>query len=236
MDAALIRAHADLPALMPFVHLPVQSGADAVLAAMNRGYTADDYLRLAERLRRARPDLALSSDFIVGFPGETETDFSATLRLVREVGFAQSFSFKYSARPGTPAAQMRRQVADSVKDARLQVLQAELEAQAAAFSEALVGTRTRVLLERPGRHPGQLVGRTPWLQLVHVDGAGHEIGDVVAVDIVARHPHSLAGRVVDNLRMGDGVSIRTADGRDGASPLLGRDAADGLDAVTGSPA
>ncbi|MEK0084946.1 tRNA (N6-isopentenyl adenosine(37)-C2)-methylthiotransferase MiaB [Benzoatithermus flavus] len=197
MDADLIRVHGEVPQLMPFLHLPVQSGSDRVLEAMNRKYTADDYRRVVDALRAARPDLALSSDFIVGFPGETEEDFEATLALVRDVGFAQAFSFKYSARPGTPAAGMRKQVAEPVKAERLRVLQELLEAQAASFNAACVGRTLPVLLERPGRHPGQLVGRTPYLQAVHVAaGEGLGIGDLVPVTITECHPHSLAGVTV----------------------------------------
>jgi tRNA-2-methylthio-N6-dimethylallyladenosine synthase len=192
MDAELIGAHRDLPQLMPFLHLPVQSGSDAVLDAMNRGYTAADYRRLVDALRAARPDLALSSDFIVGFPGESDVDFAATMRLIDEVGFAQAFSFKYSARPGTPAAGLRRHVPEAVAAARLQELQARLEDQAAAFNAACVGRTLPVLLERPGRHPGQLVGRSPYLQAVHVTGADLAIGDLVPARILRRNAHSLA--------------------------------------------
>ena len=193
MAADLIAAHRDLPQLMPFLHLPVQSGSDAVLDAMNRGYTADDFRRVVDALRAARPDLALSSDFIVGFPGESDADFAATMRLVEEIGFAQSFSFKYSARPGTPAAGLRRHVPDAVKSERLKELQDLLDAQAAAFNAACVGRTLPVLLERPGRHPGQLVGRSPYLQAVHVTGTGLAIGDLLPVAVVARNAHSLAG-------------------------------------------
>jgi tRNA-2-methylthio-N6-dimethylallyladenosine synthase len=196
MDEELVRAHGEVPQLMPFLHLPVQSGSDAVLEAMNRGYSADGYRRVVDALRRARPDLALSSDFIVGFPGEGDLDFAATLRLVRDVGgFAQAFCFKYSARPGTPAAGLRKQVAEGVKAERLAALQALLEEQAAAFNAGCVGVTLPVLLERPGRHPGQLVGRTPYLQAVHVQGAGLAVGDLVQVTITDRHPHSLSGVV-----------------------------------------
>jgi tRNA-2-methylthio-N6-dimethylallyladenosine synthase len=195
MDEELIRAHGEIPQLMPFLHLPVQSGSDAVLEAMNRGYAADGYRRVVDALRRARPDLALSSDFIVGFPGEGDLDFAATLRLVRDVGFAQAFSFKYSARPGTPAAGLRKQVAQGAKAERLAALQALLEQQAAAFNAGCVGLTLPVLLERRGRHPGQLVGRTPYLQAVHVQGAGLAVGDLVQVTVTDRHPHSLSGVV-----------------------------------------
>jgi tRNA-2-methylthio-N6-dimethylallyladenosine synthase len=184
---------------MPFLHLPVQSGSDAVLEAMNRRYTADDYRRVVDALRAARPDLALSSDFIVGFPGEGEAEFAATLRLIEEVGFAQAFSFKYSPRPGTPAAGMRRQVSERAKAERLAALQVVLDAQASAFNEACLGRRMPVLLEREGRHAGQLVGKSPYLQAVHVEaprGSGVAIGDIVAVEVAAVRSHSLAGTVV----------------------------------------
>jgi tRNA-2-methylthio-N6-dimethylallyladenosine synthase len=192
LGAALIAAHRDVPKLMPFLHLPVQSGSDAVLRAMNRRHTADDFRRTVERLRRARPDIALSSDFIVGFPGESEADFRATLALVEEIGFAQAFSFKYSPRPGTPAATLRGQVKDEVKETRLAELQALLARQSAAFQAATVGRVLPVLLERPGRHPGQLVGRTPYLQAVHVGAPQAQPGDLIEVMITASHAHSLA--------------------------------------------
>ena len=195
VDDELVAAHRDVAELMPFLHLPVQSGSDTVLAAMNRRYAADDFRRVVDRLREARPDLALSSDFIVGFPGESDADFAATLALVREIGFAQSFSFKYSPRPGTPGAAMPRQVKEAVRDARLAELQALLDVQSTEFNRRTVGLTVPVLLERPGRHPGQLVGRTPWLQAVHLDAGGHEIGDMLEVEITACHPHSLAGRL-----------------------------------------
>ncbi len=195
VDDELVAAHRDVAALMPFLHLPVQSGSDTVLAAMNRRYTADDFRRVVGRLREARPDLALSSDFIVGFPGESDADFASTLALVREIGFAQSFSFKYSPRPGTPGVALPRQVKEAVRAARLAELQALLDLQAADFNRRTVGLTVPVLLERPGRHPGQLVGRTPWLQAVHLDADRHEIGDMPEVEITACHPHSLAGRL-----------------------------------------
>jgi len=197
LGAALVAAHREVEKLMPFLHLPVQSGSDAVLRAMNRRHTTDDYRRTVERLRRARPDIALSSDFIVGFPGESERDFRATLALVEEIGFAQAFSFKYSPRPGTPAASMRGQLKDHLKSERLAELQALLARQSAAFQAATVGRILPVLLERPGRHPGQLVGRTPYLQAVHV-AAPHARpgdlipGDLIEVRITASHAHSLA--------------------------------------------
>ncbi|MDF1585363.1 tRNA (N6-isopentenyl adenosine(37)-C2)-methylthiotransferase MiaB [Marinimicrococcus flavescens] len=197
MDEELIRAHGEVPQLMPFLHLPVQSGSDSVLEAMNRKYTAADFLRIVEKLRGQRPDMALSSDFIVGFPGESDEDFAATMRLVEQVGFALSFSFKYSPRPGTPGATMRKQVHEDTKSARLATLQATLDAQARAFNEATVGRVLPVLLERAGRHAGQLVGRTPYLQGVHVEGRGHAIGDLVQVRIDACYPHSLSGTVLE---------------------------------------
>jgi tRNA-2-methylthio-N6-dimethylallyladenosine synthase len=192
LGAELIAAHGEVAKLMPFLHLPVQSGSDRILGAMNRRHSADDYRRTIERLRRARPDIALSSDFIVGFPGESDGDFRATLGLVEEIGFAQAFSFKYSPRPGTPAASMRGQIADRVKTARLAELQALLARQSDAFQQATVGRTLPVLLERPGRHPGQLVGRTPYLQAVHVAAPGAGPGDLIEVLITARHAHSLA--------------------------------------------
>ncbi len=196
VDDALIAAHAELPALMPFLHLPVQSGSDRVLAAMNRRHTADDYRRVVDRLRAARPDLALGSDFIVGFPGEGEEDFAATLALVEAVGFAQAYSFKYSPRPGTPAA-AADQVPEAVKAERLEALQALLKTQQAAFNRATVGRVVPVLFERAGRHPGQLVGRSPYMQAVHAEVAEAALGAVVDVHIAGCHANSLAGVVAE---------------------------------------
>lgn len=193
MDDELIAAHRDVPALMPFLHLPVQSGSDRVLAAMNRRHTAADYLRLVERLRAARPDLALSSDFIVGHPGETEADFEATLALVRAVGFAQAFSFKYSPRLGTPAAGAPGQVADAVRDRRLQDLQALLREQQAAFNARCAGQVLPVLITHPGRRAGQIGGRSPFLQPVHLNGPESLIGTIMPVTIAAAHTNSLTG-------------------------------------------
>ncbi len=195
MDEELIAAHGEVPQLMPFLHLPVQSGSDRILAAMNRRHRLADYRRIVERLRAVRPDMALSSDFIVGFPGEREEDFRATLQLVDEIGFAQAFSFKFSPRPGTPAAALPGQIAEPVKERRLAELQAILETQARSFNAAMVGRRTSVLLERPGRHPGQLVGRTPYMQAAHVTTAEHAIGDLVTVTITQQHSHSLAAEL-----------------------------------------
>ncbi|MGE0503731.1 MAG: tRNA (N6-isopentenyl adenosine(37)-C2)-methylthiotransferase MiaB [Rhizobiaceae bacterium] len=185
MDDALIAAHRDLPSLMPYLHLPVQAGSDRILKAMNRRHTAADYLRLIERIRAARADIAISGDFIVGFPGETEEDFEATLRVVRAVGYAQAYSFKYSPRPGTPGAELGGQVDEAVKDERLSRLQALLAEQQAAFMRSLLGREIDLLIEKPGRKPGQKVGRSPWLQPVIVDESVGEIGDIVRVRITA---------------------------------------------------
>ncbi|HYZ63515.1 MAG TPA: tRNA (N6-isopentenyl adenosine(37)-C2)-methylthiotransferase MiaB [Acetobacteraceae bacterium] len=197
MQDDLIAAHRDQPKLMPFLHLPVQSGSDRVLAAMNRKHNAADYLRLVDRLRAARPDLALSSDFIVGHPGETDADFQATLHLVRRVGFAQAFSFKYSPRPGTPAAAAPNQVPDDVKDARLQELQALLREQQSRFNRDSEGLTLPVLFTGPGRKPGQLSGRSPYLQPVHVSAPLALIGTQTPVRIVVGHPNSLAGSLAE---------------------------------------
>ncbi|HEY0044204.1 MAG TPA: tRNA (N6-isopentenyl adenosine(37)-C2)-methylthiotransferase MiaB [Allosphingosinicella sp.] len=192
MREGLIRAHAEVPSLMPFLHLPVQSGSDRVLKAMNRSHSVQSYLALIERFRAARPDIAVSGDFIVGFPGETDGEFEDTLKIVAAVNYAQAYSFKYSPRPGTPAADMDAQVPAEVMDERLQRLQALLNAQQQAFNQRTVGQRTRVLLERKGKKPGQLIGKTPWLQSVHLETAV-EIGDVVEVEILSAGPNSLAG-------------------------------------------
>ena len=196
MTDGLIAAHRDVEKLMPFLHLPVQSGSDAVLKAMNRSHDRDSYLRLLDRVRVARPDIALSGDFIVGFPGETDADFEATLSLVDAVGYAQAFSFAYSPRPGTPAATMPDQVAPALMSDRLQRLQAAINRDQAAFNAATVGTRCAVLLDRRGKQPGQLLGKTPWLQSVHIIGHA-AIGDLVDVDIVAAGPNSLTGAHVE---------------------------------------
>ncbi|MFO0293863.1 MAG: tRNA (N6-isopentenyl adenosine(37)-C2)-methylthiotransferase MiaB [Rhodospirillales bacterium] len=197
VDDALIAAHGEEPKLMPYLHLPVQSGADRILAAMNRGHDAAHYLRIVERLRAARPDLALSSDFIVGFPGESDADFAATLDLVRAVGFAGAFSFKFSARPGTPAAALDGQIPEPTKDERLQTLQALLREQAEAFNRAMLGRVVPVLVERRGRHPGQAVGRSPWLQAVHFDAPDAPIGSLVMVRLARLGPNSVAGERAD---------------------------------------
>src|SRR5713226_7096267 len=195
VDDELIAAHRDVPQLMPFLHLPVQSGSDRILAAMNRRHTAGQYRRTVERLRHARPDIALSSDFIVGFPGESEADFAATTDLVRDIGYAQAFSFKYSPRPGTPAASAADQISEPVKAERLAILQALLREQQGAFNQSCVGRVLPVLFEKPGRHPGQLVGRSPYLQSVHADAGAARIGEIVPVTIRAALPNSLAGEI-----------------------------------------
>jgi tRNA-2-methylthio-N6-dimethylallyladenosine synthase len=196
MTEGLIAAHGEVEKLMPFLHLPVQSGSDRILKAMNRSHDSASYLRLLERVRAIRPDIALSGDFIVGFPGETDADFEETLSLVRQVGYAQAYSFKYSARPGTPAAEMDNAVSAAVMDERLQRLQAQINADQIAFNQASVGRVTDILLEREGRHAGQLVGKTPWLQSVHVEEASAAIGDMLRVELLSAGPNSLAGRVV----------------------------------------
>jgi tRNA-2-methylthio-N6-dimethylallyladenosine synthase len=195
MTQALMDAHAEVDKLMPFLHLPVQSGSDRILKAMNRSHSRDSYLRIIERIRAARPDIALSGDFIVGFPGETEAEFEQTLSIVHETRYAQCFSFKYSARPGTPAADMDGQIAPELMDERLQRLQAAINEHQLAFNQASVGKRTQILLERKGRLPGQLIGKTPWLQSVHVEATGARIGDLIEVDILSAGPNSLAGAV-----------------------------------------
>lgn len=193
MGDDLIAAHAELPQLMPYLHLPVQAGSDKILKAMNRAHTAESYLRLVEKIRAARPDIAMAGDFIVGFPGERDADFEATLHLVREVGYAGAFSFKYSRRPGTPASALPGQVADEVKEERLARLNALLDEQQRAFNASQAGKVLPVLFERPGRHPGQLSGRSPYLQAVHVDGPDRLIGQIVPVRIETGSKMSLAG-------------------------------------------
>jgi tRNA-2-methylthio-N6-dimethylallyladenosine synthase len=190
----LIAVHAEVDKLMPYLHLPVQSGSDRVLKAMNRSHTADSYLQLLERFRAARPDIALSGDFIVGFPGETEAEFEETLQLVDAVGYAHAFSFMYSPRPGTPAAAMSGQVSREVMEERLQRLQAALGRHQLAFNQASVGTRCAVLVERTGRKPGQWLGKSPWLQSVYFEGQA-AIGDLVEIELAAAGPNSLAGEL-----------------------------------------
>jgi tRNA-2-methylthio-N6-dimethylallyladenosine synthase len=193
MDDELIAAHAEIPQLMPFLHLPVQAGSDRILRAMNRGHGAEHYLRLLQKIRAARPDIAISGDFIVGFPGETETDFEATLELVRQARYASAFSFKYSRRPGTPGAAMPGQVEEPVKAERLAALQALLDEQQRAFNDSLIGRTVPVLFEKPGRRPGQVLGRSPYLQAVHIEGPQHLIGQIVPVTIGAAARNSLTG-------------------------------------------
>jgi len=195
VDDDLIAAHRDVPALMPFLHLPVQSGSDKVLKAMNRRHTAGGYKDVVARLRDAQPDLALSSDFIVGFPGETDRDFEDTMTLVRDVGFVQAYSFKYSPRPGTPAADMPEQVPEDVKSARLRELQDELNRQQIAFNETCVGREMPVLFDRPGGRDGQLVGRSPYMQAVHASLSAEYLGEIVNVMIDRAKPNSLSAVV-----------------------------------------
>ncbi|MFM2237336.1 MAG: tRNA ((37)-C2)-methylthiotransferase MiaB [Pseudomonadota bacterium] len=193
MTEGLIAAHGDVEKLMPFLHLPVQSGSDRILKAMNRSHSRDSYMRILDHVRAVRPDIAFSGDFIVGFPGETEADFKDTLSLVREVGHAQAYSFKYSPRPGTPAADMADQIPMEIMDERLQRLQAQIVADQTAFNDRTVGRTTDVLLERPGKFDDQLIGKSPWLQSVHVLAPDLSIGDIVTVQITDSGPLSLKG-------------------------------------------
>ncbi|PZR91801.1 MAG: tRNA (N6-isopentenyl adenosine(37)-C2)-methylthiotransferase MiaB [Stutzerimonas stutzeri] len=197
MDDELIAAHRDLPQVMPFLHLPVQAGSDRILSAMNRKHTGDEYRRLIDRIRAARPDIALSSDFIVGFPGESDADFEETLRLIADIRFASAYSFKYSPRPGTPAAELSEQVPLAVMDERLHRLQALVEQHRQEFNHAMVGRTVEVLLERTGRHPGQLAGKTPYMQAVQIESATHRIGDRVLALIERAGSNSLFGRAVE---------------------------------------
>lgn len=194
-DAALVAAHGEVPELMPYLHLPVQSGSDRVLQAMNRRHRADDYRRLVDRLRAARPDLALSSDFIVGFPGETDAEFRETLRLVEDVQFAQAYSFKYSPRPGTPAAEMP-QLPEAVKAERLAALQDLLNRQQREFNATFVGSILPVLIDGGGRKTGQMVGRSPYMQAVHLHAPHHLTGSIIEVRIIGSGANSLAGELV----------------------------------------
>lgn len=196
MDDRLVEAHRDLPALMPYLHLPVQSGSDRILKAMNRRHTAAEYIALIERIRAIQPELAISGDFIVGFPGETDQDFEDTMRLIETVGYAQAFSFKYSIRPGTPGAEMDGHVAEAVKSERLERLQALLFRQQREFARTCIGKEIDLLLEKPGRMPGQLVGRSPWLQPVNVDAKTSEIGDIIRVRITDAGPNSLFAEAI----------------------------------------
>jgi len=192
MTDELIAAHGEVEKLMPYLHLPVQSGSNRILKAMNRSHTAEAYLAILEKVREARPDIALSGDFIVGFPGETEEDFTATLNLVDEVGYASAYSFKYSPRPGTPAATMEDQIAPEVMDERLQRLHDRINTHQIAFNRASIGRETGVLIERKGRYPGQMIGKSPWLQSVHVESDATP-GDIVEVTLTSAGPNSMSG-------------------------------------------
>ncbi|MDR3475362.1 MAG: tRNA (N6-isopentenyl adenosine(37)-C2)-methylthiotransferase MiaB [Devosia sp.] len=206
MDDELIEAHRDLDKLMPYLHLPVQSGSDRILKAMNRRHTRADYLRLIERIKTARPDLALSGDFIVGFPGETDAEFEETLSLVREVGYASAYTFKYSSRPGTPGAGLAEQIPEEVKAERLDRLLALTTEQMRAFGRACVGKTLDVLLEKPGRMPGQLGGRSPYLQAVHLDAPAHLLGSIQPVLITGAGNNSISGHIVtDTERTSSGL-------------------------------
>jgi tRNA-2-methylthio-N6-dimethylallyladenosine synthase len=192
MSDALIAAFGEVDKLMPFLHLPVQSGSDRILKAMNRSHSAESYLRTIDKVRAARPDIAISGDFIVGFPGESDEDFTETLSIVDAVGYASAYSFKFSPRPGTPAAAMEGAVDPNVMDERLQRLQEKIAANALAFNRSCIGRDTRILIDRKGRHPGQMIGKSPWLQSVHVE-TGAAIGDMVEVTLVSAGPNSLGG-------------------------------------------
>ena len=196
MDDGLIAAHRDLDKLMPYLHLPVQSGSDRILKAMNRRHTRADYLRMIERIKTARPDMALSGDFIVGFPGETDAEFEETLSIVREVGYASAYTFKYSSRPGTPGAGLPDQIAEDVKAERLDRLLALTTEQMRAFGRSCVGRTLDVLLEKPGRLPGQLGGRSPYLQAVHVEAPAHLLGTIQRVEITGAGNNSISGKIV----------------------------------------
>lgn len=196
MATDLLEAHCSIKALMPNLHLPVQSGSNKILSQMNRRHTVDDYLRLIDRIRNARPDIAISSDFIVGFPGETDSDFQATLDLVEKVKYASAYSFSYSRRPGTPAAEKETQVSDITKMERLAELQELLKSQAACFNQSTVGQTLDVLLERPGRHEGQLIGRSPYMQAVYVASGSESLGQIVSVKIEATSANSISGTIV----------------------------------------
>jgi tRNA-2-methylthio-N6-dimethylallyladenosine synthase len=192
MTDGLIAAHADVEKLMPYLHLPVQAGSDRILKAMNRSHSRDSYLRIIEKVRAARPDIAVSGDFIVGFPGETDADFEDTLSIVRETRYSYAYSFKYSPRPGTPAATMDNQIAPELMDERLQRLQATLLEMQLAFNTASVGKRCTILIERKGKLANQSIGKSPWLQSVYIEGEA-AIGDMVEVDLVEAGPNSLRG-------------------------------------------
>jgi tRNA-2-methylthio-N6-dimethylallyladenosine synthase len=195
MDDALIAAHRDLDFLMPYLHLPVQSGSDRILKAMNRKHTAAEYMRLIERIKDARPDMAFSGDFIVGFPGETDADFEDTLKIIRDVGYSSAYSFKYSTRPGTPGANLTEQIDEAVKVERLARLQELVNKQTTDFHASCVGRTLPVLIERVGRMPGQVGGRSPYLQAVHLEGSTDLIGAIHEVEIIGTSTNSLVGRL-----------------------------------------
>ncbi len=192
MSDDLIAAHGEVEKLMPYLHLPVQSGSDPILKAMNRSHSVESYLRTIERVRAARPDIAISGDFIVGFPGESDADFEATLNIVDAVRYAAAFSFKFSPRPGTPAATMENPIPATVMDERLQRLQQRLAEHSTAFNRSCIGKAARVLIEKPGRKPGQMIGKSPWLQSVHLE-TDAAIGDIIDVTLVSAGPNSMAG-------------------------------------------
>jgi tRNA-2-methylthio-N6-dimethylallyladenosine synthase len=194
MTDALIAAHCEVEKLMPYLHLPVQSGSNRILKAMNRSHTAETYLAIIEKMRSARPDMALSGDFIAGFPGETEEDFEATLQIIEAVRYASAYSFKYSPRPGTPAAIMEDQIPRDIMDDRLQRLQAVINDHRLAFNRSKVGVNTKVLIERQGKRDTQMIGRSPWLQSVHIDSDAKP-GDIIDVTLVAAGPNSMNGAV-----------------------------------------
>ena len=205
MSDDLIEAHGSNPKLMPYLHLPIQSGSNRVLKAMNRGHTTEDYVKLVERLRKACPSIALTSDFIVGFPSETDKEFDETLDIIREVNYASAFSFKYSPRPGTPAAENTKQIPDDVKSERLLRLQNLLTAQQAAFNQTCVGLTLPVLIEKPGRQNGQMIGRSPYLQSVHLDIGNDTLGRIVSTKIIAVGPNSLSGQYANNQPIGAAI-------------------------------
>jgi len=199
MTEGLIAAHSDVAKLMPFLHLPVQSGSDRILKAMNRSHSVQSYLDILQKMRKIRPDMALSGDFIVGFPGESDQDFEDTLQIVRDANYSQAFSFKYSPRPGTPAATLEDQIAPEVMDERLQRLQALLNEQQYAFNQQTVGRTTNILLERQGKLDGQLIGKTPWLQSLHIISPDLKIGDLVEVEVTQAGPNSLTGEIKERM-------------------------------------
>ena len=196
MTDELLAAHRDLPALMPYLHLPVQSGSDRILKAMNRRHTRAEYMNVIQRILNVKPDMALSGDFIVGFPGETDADFEETLSIAKEVGYASAFTFKYSIRPGTPGATMDGQIDEAVKTERLLRLQEQITTQMRDFGKSVVGRTLPVLIEKKGRQPGQVGGRSPYLQAVHMDGPERLIGSIQPVEIIAAGNNSLTGRIV----------------------------------------